>query len=161
AVPPHAAAGSGAARAAGSAGSGSAAVHPPKANPAALSPLSPAQLAGQRGIYSYSGLTPPAPVFRWIRACQGARGIFFRGNISGPAQLAGVVAQLDRANASPRNPLRHYPLLLMTDQEGGLVRRLPGAPELSEKQIGEALRPAAAAKDAGRGAGRNLAGIGL
>src|SRR5262245_39765001 len=56
AVPPHAAAGSGAARAAGSAGSGSAAVHPPKANPAALPPLSPAQLAGQRVIYSYSGL---------------------------------------------------------------------------------------------------------
>jgi len=157
-VPPHAAAGSGAA---GSAGSGSAAVHPPKANPAAPPALSPAQLAGQRVIYSYRGLTPPAQLFRWIRAGQVAGVIFFGGNISGPAQLAGVVARLDRANASRHNPLRHYPLLLMTDQEGGLVRRLPGAPALSEKQIGEALRPAAAAKDAGRGAGRNLAGIGL
>jgi beta-N-acetylhexosaminidase len=160
-APPHAAAGSGAARAAGSAGSGSAAVHPAKGNPAALPPLSPAQLAGQRVIYSYNGLTPPARLFRWIRAGKVAGVIFFGGNISGPAQLAGVVGQLDRANASPHNPLRHYPLLLMTDQEGGLVRRLPGAPELSEKQIGEALRPAAAAKNAGRGAGRNLAGIGL
>ena len=49
------------------------------------------------------------------------------------------------------------PLLLMTDQEGGLVRRLPGAPLLSEKQIGESADPAAAATQAGAGAGRNLA----
>jgi beta-N-acetylhexosaminidase len=157
------AAGSGAAGAAGSAGSGPPAVHPAKGNgnAAALPPLSPAQLAGERVIYSYRGLTPPAQLFRWIRAGKVAGVIFFGGNITSPAQLAGVVAELDRANASPRNPLRRYPLLLMTDQEGGLVRRLPGAPELSEKQIGEALHPAAAARDAGRGAGRNLAGAGL
>jgi len=154
----HAAAGSGAA---GPAGTGSAPVHAAKGDTAALPTLSPAQLAGQRVIYSYSGLTPPARLFRWIRAGKVAGVIFFGGNISSPSQLAGVVAELDRANASPHNPLRHYPLLLMTDQEGGLVRRLPGAPELSEKQIGEALQPAAAAKDAGRGAGRNLAGLGL
>ena len=49
----------------------------------------------------------------------------------------------------------------MTDQEGGLVRRLPGAPEESEKQIGEAAHPAGAAKAAGRGAGQNLTGAGL
>ena len=154
-----AAAGSGAAHGA-AAGSGK--VRPPAKKPAAARPaLSPAQLAGQRVIYSYSGLTPPAQLFRWIRAGKVAGVIFFGGNIVSPAQLAGVIAELDRANASPRNPLRHYPLLLMTDQEGGVVRRLPGAPDLSEKQIGEALRPAAAAKDAGRGAGRNLAGLGL
>ncbi|MBO0815338.1 MAG: beta-N-acetylhexosaminidase [Actinobacteria bacterium] len=123
--------------------------------------LSPAQLAGQRVIYSYSGLTPPARLFRWIRAGKVGGVIFFGGNISTPSQLAGVVTELTRANASPGNPLRHYPLLLMTDQEGGQVRRLPGAPELSQKQIGEAPRPAVAAQDAGRGAGRNLAGIGL
>jgi len=157
--PAHpAAAGSGAA---GSAGSGSASVQPSKGSTATRPELSPAQLAGQRVIYSYSGLTPPARLFRWIRAGKVAGVIFFAGNISSPSQVAGVVADLDRANASPRNPLRHYPLLLMTDQEGGLVRRLPGAPDLSEKQIGEAFHPAAAARDAGRGAGRNLAGLGL
>jgi beta-N-acetylhexosaminidase len=151
-----AAAGSAAAR---SAAGGSAKARPGKA--AALPPLSPAQLAGQRVIYSYSGLTPPANLLRWIRAGKVAGVIFFSGNISSQSQLAGVAAELDRANASPRNPLRHYPLLLMTDQEGGLVRRLPGAPALSEKQIGEAAHPAAAAKAAGRGAGGNLAGAGL
>ena len=124
-------------------------------------PLSAAQLAGQRVIYSYRGLTPPASLLRSIRAGQAAGVIFFGGNIASPSQLAAVIAELNRANASPQNPLRHYPLLLMTDQEGGVVRRLPGAPLLSEKQIGEAAHPAAAAKAAGRGAGRNLASTGL
>jgi beta-N-acetylhexosaminidase len=143
------------------AGSTSPAAPSPKPTAAAMPALTPAQLAGQRVIYSYGGLTPPGQLLRWIRAGKVAGVIFFGGNISSPSQLAAVVAELDRANASPRNPMHHYPLLLMTDQEGGLVRRLPGAPELSERDIGEALHPAAAAKDAGRGAGRNLASIGL
>jgi beta-N-acetylhexosaminidase len=49
----------------------------------------------------------------------------------------------------------------MTDQEGGLVRRLPGAPTLSEKQIGASADPVAAAASAGAGAGQNLAGVGM
>jgi beta-N-acetylhexosaminidase len=53
------------------------------------------------------------------------------------------------------------PLLLMTDQEGGLVRRLPGAPVLSEKQVGQSADPVGAATAAGTGAGRNLAGVGM
>jgi beta-N-acetylhexosaminidase len=153
-----AAAGSAAAR---SAVEGSSRVKPAAVKPAALPPLSPAQLAGQRVIYSYSGLTPPANLLRWIRAGKVGGVIFFTGNISSRAQLAAAAAELNQANASPGNPLRHYPLLLMTDQEGGLVRRLPGAPDLSEKQIGEAAHPAAAAKTAGRGAARNLTGAGL
>ena len=133
----------------------------PATGKAALPPLSPTQLAGQRVIYSYTGLTPPANLLRWIRAGKVAGVIFFSGNISSQAQLAAVAAELDRANASQKNPLRHYPLLLMTDQEGGLVRRLPGAPEESEKQIGEVAHPAVAARAAGRGAGQNLTGAGL
>src|SRR4029078_5797393 len=53
------------------------------------------------------------------------------------------------------------PLLLMTDQEGGLVRRLPGAPTMSEKQIGQSANPAAAAATAGTGAGEDIAGVGM
>jgi beta-N-acetylhexosaminidase len=133
----------------------------PGAKTAALPPLSAAQLAGQRVIYSYTGLTPPADLLRWIRAGKVAGVIFFGSNISSQAQLAAVAAELNRANASPKNPMRHYPLLLMTDQEGGLVHRLPGAPDESEKQIGEGPHPAAAARAAGRGAGQNLTGAGL
>jgi beta-N-acetylhexosaminidase len=123
--------------------------------------LSLAQMAGQRVIYSYSGLKPPAGLLRLIRNGEVGGIIFFGQNISSKAQLAGVVKQLDQANASKQNPTRAFPLLLMTDQEGGEVRRLPGAPVLSEKQIGQSAHPANAATTAGTGAGKNLAGAGL
>jgi beta-N-acetylhexosaminidase len=55
----------------------------------------------------------------------------------------------------------HERLLIMTDQEGGGVRRLPGAPALSEKQIGESAAAVSLARSAGTGAGQNLAGVGV
>ena len=118
------------------------------------------QLAGQRVIYSYSGLTPPAELLAKIRAGQVAGVIFFSGNISSQAQLARVAAELQQAAMSRSDPVRE-PLLLMTDQEGGVVRRLPGGPAKSEKQIGLSLHPASAARNAGRVAGANLRGAGL
>lgn len=133
---------------------------PPPGTSSVIQRLSNTQLAGQRVIYSYSGLVPPPALLRAIRRGQAAGVIFFAGNISGPAQLAAVSRQLQRADASRRNPLR-APLLLMTDQEGGVVRRLPGPPYLSEKQIGRAARPAAQARVAGAGAAANLRGAGL
>jgi beta-N-acetylhexosaminidase len=120
--------------------------------------LTPAQLAGQRVIFSYPGLTPPASLLDQISAGEAGGVIFFGENITSLSQIAGVVAQLDEAHAA--SPVRS-PLLLMTDQEGGIVRRLPGEPVLSEKQIGESADPAAAAADAGTGAGENLAGVGM
>ena len=122
--------------------------------------MSPAQLAGQRVIYSYGGLTPPAALLQLIRHGEAAGVIFFGQNISSRAQIKAVASQLERANASKLNPVR-APLLLMTDQEGGVVRRLPGAPLLSEKQIGEAAHPAVTARAEGTAAGRNLRGAGL
>ncbi|HEY6311976.1 MAG TPA: glycoside hydrolase family 3 N-terminal domain-containing protein [Streptosporangiaceae bacterium] len=126
-----------------------------------LSGLSPAQLAGQRVIYSYSGLTPLAELLDVIRHGEAAGVIFFGGNIASATQIAGVISQLDQANASPDNPLRALPLLLMTDQEGGLVRRLPGAPLLSQKQIGASADPGSEATDAGTQAGQTLASVGM
>lgn len=110
--------------------------------------LSNTQLAGQRVIYSYPGLNPPTALLRAIHRGEAAGVIFFAGNISSPSQLAAVSRQLQRAAAARRNPLR-APLLLMTDQEGGVVRRLPGPPDLAEKQIGQAADPAAQASLAG------------
>ena len=126
----------------------------------ALPTLTDRQLAGQRVIYSYSGLTPPARLLRRIRHGQAAGVIFFSQNIASRAQLRRVAAELQQADRSSLNPVRK-PLLLMTDQEGGLVRRLPGSPAKSEKQIGDSANPASAARNAGRGAGRNLHGAGL
>jgi beta-N-acetylhexosaminidase len=120
--------------------------------------LSSLQLAGQRVIYSYSGLTVPAALLDAIAAGQAAGVIFFGGNISGDAQIAAAIQQLVRAQQ--QSPVS-APLLLMTDQEGGEVRRLPGAPALSEKQIGESPDPALEASQAGTGAGQNLAGVGM
>ena len=65
--------------------------------------------------------------------------IFFTDNVGGPAQLAAAVRELDQAAASKQDPV-HLPLLLMTDQEGGIVRRLPGPPQLSAQQIGDVRR---------------------
>jgi beta-N-acetylhexosaminidase len=124
--------------------------------------LSPQQLAGQRVIYSYSGLNPPASLIALIQNGEAAGVIFFGQNIASRTQIARVIERLQQADASPLNPVR-APLLLMTDQEGGEVRRLPGQPVLSEKQIG--ARPLTQAKtlatQAGQGAAANLRGVGM
>lgn len=145
----------------GTTGSGTAGAGAAGAGVAALPRLTVGQMAGQRVIYSYSGLTPPASLLYLIRHGEAAGVVFFGGNISSRTQIAAVIRQLDQANSSTLNPLRGRPLLLMTDQEGGLVRRLPGAPWLSEKQIGLSSDPGAAATAAGDGAAKNLAGVGM
>ena len=86
--------------------------------------------------------------------------IFFEENIASSAQIAAVTAQLQAVNASASNPFR-APLLLMTDQEGGQVRRLPGEPYLSAKQVGASTDPEQQATLAGAGAGRNLKSAGM
>ena len=133
---------------------------PPTTVPPSGATLSPRQLAGERVIYSYTGLTPPAGLLALISQGEAAGVIFFADNISSRAQIRSVIQTLERADASPRNPVR-APLLLMTDQEGGKIRRLSGAPLLSEKQIGQAAHPAAGATKAGASAGSNLGDVGM
>ncbi len=127
-----------------------------------IAKLSPEQMAGQRVIYSYNGLTAPAGLLNLIRHGDVGGVIFFSFNISSQAQLRGVISQLVTANSASSNPARQYPLLLMTDQEGGLVRRLPWAgPGQSEAQIGASADPAAAAAAAGSQAAAGLRGVGM
>ena len=118
--------------------------------------LSARQLAGQRVIYSYTGQTPPASLLALIRHGDAGGVIFFATNFKSRSQFSRAVSELVAANASTHNPARKYPLLLMTDQEGGLVRRLPGAPVLSEKKIGQ-KEPVSAAEAAARQAGASAA----
>src|SRR6201999_522341 len=94
--------------------------------------LSAQQLAGQRIIYAYAGLKPPASLLSAIRAGEAGGVIFFAPNVSSVSQLRGVIAQLQRAALA--SPL-HARLLMLTDQEGGEVRRLPGALPQKQKQI--------------------------
>jgi beta-N-acetylhexosaminidase len=139
-----------------------AAAQSPEATVAAT--LSAAQLAGQRVIYSYSGLTPPSALLKLIRHGQVGGVIFFSSNFANSSQFTSAVSTLVANNALAQNPAHNFPLLLMVDQEGGEVRRLPGAPVNSEKFIGS--RPTAKqrntlARQAGRGAGQNLLSFGL
>jgi len=154
-------------QAAGRAGAGGSAADQTAAGlgavlPAELASLSPQQLAGQRVIYSYPGLTPPSSLISLIQHGEAAGVIFFGQNISSKKQIAAVIKQLNQANASSNNPVQ-APLLLMTDQEGGQVRRLPGRPFLSEKDIGANPLPQAEtlATEAGQGAATNLRGVGM
>ncbi|CAG6397742.1 beta-N-acetylhexosaminidase [Streptomyces cocklensis] len=125
------------------------------ARPAALTPQ---QQAGQRVVFSYSGTTVPQSLLTQISSGQAAGVIFFGDNISSLAQITSAVQQLRQANLSSPSPA---PLLLMTDQEGGQVRRLPGAPVQSAKQIGASADPAGAAATAGTGAGNLLRSVGM
>lgn len=122
--------------------------------------LTLAQQLGQRVIWSYPGLTPPPALFDAIRAGLVGGVIFFGENItrSDRSQIQSVTRSLAAAQAASGVG---YPLLLMTDQEGGVVQRLPGLPGISEKQIGLSADPVATARTAGTGAARNLLDAGM
>lgn len=120
--------------------------------------LTAAQLAGQRIVYAYSGVTPPKSLLALIRNGEAAGVILFGPNFASRARARGAIEEMQRAAA--RSPL-HLPVLVMTDQEGGLVRRLPGAPQLSERQTGKSANPELDSREAGRGGGRNLASVGV
>ncbi|WP_440295514.1 glycoside hydrolase family 3 N-terminal domain-containing protein [Humibacter sp.] len=140
------------------AGLGAAAL-PAAATPPWWAKLSLRQQAGQRVIYSYPGATPPQSLFDAIAAGEVGGVIFFGENILSLTQIAGVVADLRAAQAS--SPIKE-PLLFMTDQEGGYIRRLRGQqPILSEKQIGLQPDPDAAATAAGAGAAAALRNVGM
>ena len=81
--------------------------------------------------------------------------IFFGGNIESKGQIRRVISDLQNVRKnSDLPPTLQKPLLMMTDQEGGIVRRLRGAPELSQKEIGESSQPVKAAT--GRAEGRGI-----
>ncbi|MER5355823.1 glycoside hydrolase family 3 N-terminal domain-containing protein [Kitasatospora sp. NPDC002551] len=116
------------------------------------------QLAGRRVIYSYSGDTPPAALLDAVRAGRAAGVIFFKDNVPSVRKLQASVAELRQAAAEAPSA---SPLLLMTDQEGGKVRRLPGAPDLSARKTGLAADPAGEAARSGAGAAGTLSEAGL
>ncbi|KAF5381641.1 hypothetical protein D9615_005495 [Tricholomella constricta] len=108
--------------------------------------------AGQHVIWSYPGLTPPQSLYTAISAGQVAGVIFFKENIG--TNIASIVTSLKNANVNSPTKL---PLLLMTDQEGGQVRRLSGAPVLSAKD----MCASGTAASGGTGAGENLKSVGM
>ena len=92
---------------ASAAGSGSAAARAAAADATALSSLTARQLAGQRVIYSYPGLTPPASLLALIRDGEAGGVIFYGDNISSHAQIAAVIRPLKRLTPTPATRSGH------------------------------------------------------
>ncbi|HET9169446.1 MAG TPA: glycoside hydrolase family 3 N-terminal domain-containing protein [Actinospica sp.] len=157
---PDPGAGSGSGSSSAAPRSSSASASAPSSSPGSpLAGLTPVQLAGQRVIYSFSGTTVPSSLLRLIREGEVGGVIFFADNITSVAELAADAKQLDAAQQE--SPV-HLPLLLMTDQEGGEVRRIAGGePTESELAIGQSANPASTAAAAGGGAARTLSDAGL
>jgi beta-N-acetylhexosaminidase len=118
----------------------------------AASRLTPKQLAGQRVVTGFAGHSPPRELLRRIRRGYVGGVILFGGNVASRRQVRRVVGRLQSVT---RPRALDEPLLVMVDQEGGPVRRIPGAPARSAAAIGATGR-VGAARRAGRAAGRNL-----
>ena len=103
--------------------------------PTPLPRLTTSQLAGQRVIYCYPGLTPPPRPVRPHPPGPGRRGHLLRREHHQPCPDP----RRDHAGCAgaAQSPIQ-TPLLLMTDQEGGMVKRLPGAPSCRRSRSGEA-----------------------
>jgi beta-N-acetylhexosaminidase len=128
----------------------------------AVDGLSIAQLVGQRVIVSYQGTDPPPALLNLIRKGMVAGVIFFGANTNEDKQLTRqVVFKLQKARLQAKPAVLRRPLLMMTDQEGGLVRRLDGPPKLSEQRLSEQRNAVGAAGLAGAQAAENLAGAGI
>jgi beta-N-acetylhexosaminidase len=126
------------------------------AEPSAASQLSAKQLAGQRLVVGFPGTEPPPAVEVMVREGRVAGVILFDENF--PSREAGRRA-IARLQAIPRPAGLRDPLLVMIDQEGGLVKRIDGAPTASAEQMG--ARGAAFATAQGARTAANLRDVGV
>jgi beta-N-acetylhexosaminidase len=117
--------------------------------------LSPAQLAGQRMIFGFDGTRAPRDLLRRIARGEAAGVILFERNIESRAQLRRLTDALQRWR-----PAGDPPLLVTIDQEGGIVKRLEGAPRRSALALGQ-TGDEALARAEGLNTARNLRGVGV
>ncbi|KAJ5404379.1 Glycoside hydrolase superfamily [Penicillium cosmopolitanum] len=108
---------------------------------------------GHHVIFSYPGLEPPTHLFDLIKQGKVGGIILFGENVD--SNLSNVIENFQ--NAYQQSPTyAGFPLLITTDQEGGQIRRLPGGPEQSAKQVGQSTDPKGAATKAGQDAAVTL-----
>jgi beta-N-acetylhexosaminidase len=122
--------------------------------PASKLPLP--QLAGQRIVTGFQGREAPAPVKEMIRRGELAGVILFSANLADRAEGRRLVRRLQ---AIPRPAGLQDPLLVMVDQEGGLVKRIGGAPSASAEEMGR--RGAAFSRQQGEATAANLRDLGI
>jgi beta-N-acetylhexosaminidase len=121
--------------------------------------LTLAQAVGQRIVVSLPGTTVPDALARQVRRGEVAGVILFSRNIASRAQLRTLTARLQAERARGPVALRRRPLLVMLDQEGGLVKRLSGAPSRSAAGMG-ATGSVAEVRAEGVATAHNLRGVG-
>jgi beta-N-acetylhexosaminidase len=96
--------------------------------------LTLSELVGQRLVVALHGTQADGWLRGRIRAGEIGGVILFSSNVASPSQLSALSASLQaaaRAGGQPR-------LIISTDQEGGLVRRIPWAPpRRSAEQLGK------------------------
>jgi beta-N-acetylhexosaminidase len=119
--------------------------------------LTDAQLAGQHVVFPFAGRTVPAALLARIRRGEAAGVIFLGANLGTPAQVRALTRSLRRV---PRPAGLQAPLLLMVDQEGGSVQRLPGAPSRSAPAMAATGRPSVALAE-GRATAATLRAAGM
>jgi len=100
-------------------------------DPATRLPL--AELAGQRIVAGFKGTEAPPALKAMIRDGELTGVILFADNFPSRADGRRLIRRLQ---AIRRPPGLRDPLLVMVDQEGGLVKRLAGAPTASAEQMG-------------------------
>jgi beta-N-acetylhexosaminidase len=118
--------------------------------------LSAGELAGERVIAGFPGRRPPAKVKQMIGDGELAGVILFSENLGGRRHARRLIHRLQ---AIQRPAGLRDPLLVMIDQEGGLVKRLPGPPNASAQQMGR--RGRAYSRRQGARTARNLRSVGV
>jgi beta-N-acetylhexosaminidase len=119
--------------------------------------LTDAQLAGQHVVFPFAGPRVPRALLARIRRGEAAGVIFLGSNLGTPAQVRALTSSLRRI---PRPAGLRAPLLLMVDQEGGSVQRLPGAPSRSAPAMAATGRPSVAEAE-GRATAATLRAAGM
>jgi len=119
--------------------------------------LTPEQLAGQHVVFPFAGRTPPPALLARIRRGEAAGVIFLGANLGTPAQVRALTRRL---RAVPRPKGLQAPLLLMVDQEGGTVQRLPGGPSRGAPAMAATGDPSIARTE-GRAAAATLRAAGM
>jgi beta-N-acetylhexosaminidase len=142
--------------AAGAFALGAALGDPPAPEIELASTLSIPRLAGERIVAGVSGTAVSPGLERAVREGRVAGVVLFADNF--PSRAAGrrLIASLQ---AIRRPPALGDPLLAMIDQEGGLVKRVGGAPTASAEEMGE--RGGAFSRDQGRRTAANLRDLGV
>lgn len=108
-------------------------------------------------MVSFDGTRAPQSLVDRIRAGEVGGVILFRANLGSVAEVRSLTSSLQHAAREGSNP----PLLISTDQEGGLVKRFANAPPAAGPPAMSASGRPGFAYDEGKATGRFLRGVGI